>query len=175
MKPALKTAALKPALKMSLLATLVASSVASAYAADAKNVIFFLGDGMGPSVVTTARIYKYGEDGSLNMDKLERTARIKTFSNDAQTTDSAPSMAAYMTGVKMKNDVISMSSDTNPYDANGKPYQNNADSTCVAGNCQAVQTLLELSKGAGKAVGAVSTTRISHATPAATYAHVCNR
>ena len=83
--------ALKPALKLSLLTTLVAASVASAYAADAKNVIFFLGDGMGPSVVTAARIYQYKEDGSLTMDTLERTARIKTFSNDAQTTDSAPS------------------------------------------------------------------------------------
>ena len=51
----------------------------SAYAADAKNVIFFLGDGMGPSIVTAARIYKYGEDGSLTMDTLERTARIKTY------------------------------------------------------------------------------------------------
>jgi len=48
MKLASKPAALKSALKLSLLTTLVAASVASAYAADAKNVIFFLGDGMGP-------------------------------------------------------------------------------------------------------------------------------
>ena len=37
-------------------------------------------------------------------------------------TDSAPSMAAYMTGVKMNNEVISMSADTKATDANGKPY-----------------------------------------------------
>ena len=108
---------MKLAFKLSLLTTLVAASVASAYAADAKNVIFVLGDGMGPSVVTAARIFKYKEEGSLNMDKLERTARIKTFSNDAQTTDSAPSMAAYMTGVKMNNEVISMSPETQATDA----------------------------------------------------------
>ena len=62
-------------------------------AGEAKNVIFFLGDGMGPTTVTAARIYKYGEAGALNMEQLARTARIKTFSNDAQTTDSAPSMS----------------------------------------------------------------------------------
>ena len=50
---------------------------------------FFLGGGMGQTTITAARIYKYGEDGSLTMDTLERTARIKTFSADAQTTDSA--------------------------------------------------------------------------------------
>lgn len=55
---------------------------------------------MGPTTVTASRIYKVGESGQLTMEKLARTARVKTFSNDAQTTDSAPSMAAYMTGVK---------------------------------------------------------------------------
>src|SRR5450830_1665993 len=164
MKPALKTAALKPALKMSLLATLVASSVASAYAADAKNVIFFLGDGMGPSVVTTARIYKYGEDGSLNMDKLERTARIKTFSNDAQTTDSAPSMAAYMTGVKMNNEVISMSQDTIAKEPSRDVNGNLGVDNCPAGG-KTVPTILELAKAKGKAVGAITTTELTHATP----------
>ena len=52
-------------------------------------MIFFLGDGMGPTTVTASRIYKYGEAGKLNMEQLSRTARVKTFSNDAQTTDSA--------------------------------------------------------------------------------------
>ncbi|SFC54798.1 alkaline phosphatase [Collimonas sp. OK412] len=160
---------------LSPLSLLFSANVMAADAAAAKNVIFFLGDGMGPVTVTAARIYGHGEAGRLTMETLTRTARVKTFSLDAQTTDSAPSMAAYMTGVKMKNDVISMSSDTNAFDASGKPYQTKADSTCVAGNGQPVQTLLELAKGAGKAVGAVSTTRISHATPATTYAHVCNR
>src|SRR5689334_13505409 len=95
-------------LQRSLLALAIGGTITqSVMAADAKNIIFFLGDGMGPATITASRIYKYGEDGSLNMDKLERTARIKTFSNDAQTTDSAPSMAAYMTGVKMNNEVIS--------------------------------------------------------------------
>lgn len=158
-------------------AALALSFCMSAQAAgEAKNVIFFLGDGMGPSTVTAARIYKYGEDGSLTMDKIERTARIKTYSNDAQTTDSAPSMAAYTTGVKMNNEVIAMSSDTIATppgkDANGNLTINNCAAT---GNGVSVPTILELAKAKGKAVGAITTTELTHATPAATYAHICNR
>lgn len=148
----------------------------SAFAAgEATNVIFFLGDGMGPTTITASRIYKYGEAGALNMESLKRTARIKTYSKDAQTTDSAPSMAAYMTGVKMNNEVLSMSADTKAYNGT-TPYVSGADTTCPAtGNGTPVTTLLELSKAAGKSVGAVTTTRITHATPAATYAHICHR
>ncbi|MBW7565268.1 alkaline phosphatase [Chromobacterium subtsugae] len=152
-------------------AALAALSSAPARAAgEAKNVIFFLGDGMGPATVTAARIYQYGEGGKLNMEKLDRTARIKTFSNDAQTTDSAPSMSAYMTGVKMNNEVISMSSDTRAIEPNSDGTGN-----CGANNGAPAATLLELAKAKGKAIGAVTTTRVTHATPAATYAHVCHR
>jgi len=157
----------------------VLCGAASAFAAgEATNVIFFLGDGMGPTTVTASRIYKYGETGALAMEQLKRTARIRTYSNDAQTTDSAPSMAAYMTGVKMNNEVLSMSADTKAYNTGvtpAVPYVNGADSTCTSTNGTPATTLLELSKAAGKSVGAVTTTRITHATPAATYAHICHR
>lgn len=160
-----------------VLATLVAASLSStAYAAgEAKNVIFFLGDGMGATTVTAARIYKYGEAGMLNMEKLERTARIKTFSNDAQTTDSAPSMSAYMTGVKMNNEVISMSANTVAVGPSNDSAGNKTINKCLASNGASVSTLLELAKARGKAVGAVTTTEVTHATPAATYAHICHR
>lgn len=158
------------------LAIVFAVAAPQAFAAgEAKNIIFFLGDGMGPTTVTAARIYQYKEEGSLNIDKLERTARIKTFSNDAQTTDSAPSMAAYMTGVKMNNEVLSMSANTVAVapskDVNGNSTINN----CAAGNGQPAATILELAKAKGKAVGAITTTEITHATPAATYSHICHR
>lgn len=148
-------------------------------AGPAKNVIFFLGDGMGPTTVTAARIFAHGEAGALAMDGLGRTARVKTYSANAQTTDSAPSMSAYMTGVKMNNEVISMSPETSAADLSvtpPAPYVSGADSTCpAAGNGTPVVTLLELAKAAGKAVGAVTTTRVTHATPAATFAHICHR
>ena len=141
-----------------------------------KNVVFFLGDGMGLTTMTAARIYKVGEDGELTMDTLPETGFVRTFSNNAQVTDSAPSMSAYMTGVKMNNEVISMSADTSAYDAGGKDYLSGADSTCPSsGNGKPVTTLLELMKAAGYGTGVVTTTRITHATPAATYSHICHR
>ncbi|MGY3975321.1 alkaline phosphatase [Aeromonas mytilicola] len=149
--------------------------LSQAQASDAKNVILFIGDGMGPSVLTATRLYKVGEEGDLEMMKLPRSARVKTFSHDAQTTDSAPSMAAYTTGVKMNNEVIAMSSDTQAVapakDINGNKGINN----CTGDNGTPVPTILELAKAAGKSVGAVTTTELTHATPAATYSHICHR
>ena len=119
----------------------------------AKNIIFFLGDGMGPTTITAARIYKYKEEGLLNFERLDRTARIKTYSADAMVTDSAPSMGAYMTGVKINNDVISLK-DARPQapgkDANGNPTVDR----CGSGNGSAPMTMLELAKAAGRSVGA---------------------
>ena len=145
-------------------------------AATPKNILFFLGDGMGMTTMTAARIYQAGEDGELTMDTLPETAFIKTFSANAQVTDSAPSMAAYMTGVKTNNEVISMSAETAAFDSvTLKDYFSGADSTCPAGNGKPVTTLLELAKAAGMGTGVVTTTRITHATPAVTYAHICHR
>ena len=138
-------------------------------------MIFFLGDGMGMTTMTAARIYSVGEDGELTMDTLPETAFVKTFSNDAQVTDSAPSMAAYMTGVKMNNEVIAMSSNTVAVppvaDANGNMLGNN----CGSSNGTPVTTLAEIAKSKGLSAGVVTTTRITHATPATTYAHICHR
>ncbi len=150
-----------------------------------KNIIFFLGDGMGPTAVTASRIYAVGEDGKLTLDTLKHSARIKTYSEDAQTTDSAPSMGAYMTGQKNKNRVVSMTTGTDPVApadaklANGKTLAEavnqcpQPDGATSAG--QAATTILELAKQQGKAVGVVTTTELTHATPAATYAHICHR
>ena len=144
--------------------------------APTKNVLFFLGDGMGITTLTAARIYSVGEAGELTIDQLPETAFVHTYSNDGQVTDSAPSMAAYMTGVKMNNEVISMSPETRATGADGKPYHVKYDSTCPAsGNGTAVETLLEQMKAAGYGTGVVTTTRITHATPATTYSHVCHR
>ncbi|MFM5519930.1 alkaline phosphatase [Aeromonas jandaei] len=129
----------------------------------ARNVIFFLGDGMGLNTLTAARIYGVGEEGSLTIDTLPETAFIKTFSHDSQVTDSAPSMSAYMTGVKSNNGVISMDSDATQ------------ESNCSKSAGKPATTLLELAKAAGRGTGVVTTTRVTHATPAATYAHLCNR
>lgn len=150
-------------------------ATSQAQAGDAKNVILFIGDGMGPTVLTATRLFKVGEEGNLEMMKLPRSARIKTFSNDAQTTDSAPSMAAYTTGVKMNNEVIAMSSDTKAVAPGKDSNGNKTDNKCSSDNGKPVPTILELAKAAGKSVGAVTTTELTHATPAATYSHICHR
>jgi alkaline phosphatase len=143
-------------------------------ASQAKNILFFLGDGMGPTTITAARIYKYQEEGLLNFERLDRTARIKTYSANAMVTDSAPSMGAYMTGVKINNDVISLKDATAI--APGKDANGNASvDRCGENNGSAPLTILELAKARGKAVGAITTTELTHATPASTFAHVCNR
>ena len=163
------------------LALVAATAAVPALAAgEAKNVIFFLGDGMGPVTVTASRIYKYGEAGKLTMETLPRTARVKTYSLDAQTTDSAPSMAAYMTGVKQRNEVLAMDGATfakaPSADKSVTPNVSNAVNNCPAtGNGTSVPTLLEQAIAKGKATGAITTTRLTHATPAATFSHVCHR
>jgi alkaline phosphatase len=134
----------------------------------ARNVIFFLGDGMGINTLTAARIYAVGEAGELTIDTLPESAFVKTYSNDAQVTDSAASMSAYMTGVKQNNGVISMSGDT-------RAIAPAADGGSRCTNGQAVPTLLELAKARGLATGVVTMTSVTDATPAATYAHACHR
>lgn len=151
------------------------SSLTAQATAAPKNVIFFLGDGMGITTMTAARIYAVGEDGDLTMDTLPEAAFVKTYSNDAQVTDSAPSMAAYMTGVKMNNEVLSMSSDTIAKDPVADANGNKLGNACGTNNGSPVTTLPEIAKNQGLSAGIVTTTRVTHATPAATYAHICHR
>ncbi|HQS31753.1 MAG: alkaline phosphatase [Polaromonas sp. 39-63-203] len=157
----------------------LALAASQAFAAgEAKNVILFIGDGMGPVTVTASRIFKYGEAGSLAMDTMPRAARIRTFSLDAQTTDSAPSMAAYTTGVKTRNDVIAMDGNTKTFTPSTDPVTgvSSAINNCpTTGNGAPSPIILEQAIAKGKATGVVTTARLTHATPAATYAHVCNR
>lgn len=138
-----------------------------------KQVVFFIGDGMGITTLTAARIYKVGESGSLSIDQLPETAFVRTFSENAQVTDSAPSMGAYMTGVKMKNEVISMQTGTNAVEL--KNGQQQCDTDPVNRNKAFSETLLEKAISAQYATGIVTTTRVTHATPASTYAHICHR
>lgn len=143
------------------------------YQERARNVVFFLGDGLGLNTLTAARIFHAGEEGELTIDRLPESAFVKTFSNDAMVTDSAAAMAAYMTGVKHNNGVISMSFGTRSIapakDANG----NALVSQCERGTPAA--TLLELARRRGMALGIVTNTSVTDATPASAYGHACHR
>lgn len=136
----------------------------------AKNVILFVGDGMGISTITASRIYDgqqkggHGEENSLSFEKLPYLALSKTYSVDQQTPDSAPTMTSMVTGVKTIGDSLSV----NQLVAHSEP-----NASVV--NANKLTTILEQAKADGMSVGIVSTARITHATPAATYAHTANR
>lgn len=134
----------------------------------AKNVILFVGDGMGVSTVTAARILEgqlkgmQGEENNLSFDMFPFTGLAKTYNVDAQTPDSAGTMTAMMSGVKTDVGVIGVDEDIV-----------RGECATVAGN--ELVTALELAELAGKSTGVISTARITHATPAATYAKSADR
>lgn len=130
----------------------------------AKNVIVFIGDGMGISTITAARIYdgqskgKMGEGHDLSFDRFPHTALIKTYNTNQQVADSAGTASAIHTGVKTRAGMISVG-----------PGQQRA--VCKGISDNSLQTMGELAAKKGKSVGVVSTARITHATPATVYAH----
>ncbi len=136
--------------------------------AKAKNVILFVADGMSVSTVTAARILQgqlqgtSGEENVLSFEKLPYTALIKTYNTDQQTPDSAGTMTAIVTGVKTKAGMLSVSQ-----------HARHNDHTTVEDN--RLGTILELAERARLSTGVVTTTRVTHATPAACYAHVPQR
>lgn len=161
-----------------MLGSVLAPSIASA-ADEAQNVIVFIGNGMGPSTTTAARLMRYKENGTLAVDTMPYVARVRTYSLDAQTTDGAAAVSALMTGRKMRNEVVSMDGDTRAAGfAPGKdPIRGvpMAENRCPAsGNGNPTATLLELAIAKGKGSGIVTTARLTSGAAAATYAHVCH-
>jgi len=136
----------------------------------AKSAIIFIGDGMGVSTVTAARIYagqKAGVDGEsfeLSWEDFSEAALVKTYNFDAQVPDSAGTATAILSGYRARIGQI-----------------NHPPKVAVrgpAGNCDRdalPPTLLGRAKDKGLKVGVISTARITHATPAALYAHSFSR
>lgn len=136
----------------------------------AKNVILFVGDGMGISTITAARIFEGqqkgvdGERNKLAFEKLPYVALSKTYSANQQTSDSAPTMTAMVAGVKTNDGELSINQSVARSEPSNAVIQANK-----------VVTILEQAETSGRSTGIVSTARITHATPAATYAHTSNR
>ncbi|WP_258171433.1 alkaline phosphatase [Paenibacillus sp. R14(2021)] len=117
----------------------------------AKNVILFVGDGMGTAQRDAIRLATVGETGQLAMDSMPYLGLIHT-SSTVPVTDSAAAATAFASGVKTYNGAIGM-------DANKKN----------------VKTIYEYAKEMGKSTGLVTTSQITDATPAAFASHVENR
>lgn len=123
-----------------------------------KNLILFVGDGMGSNVINAARLQFHGKDGSLNIDRFPYTAKIRTSPLKGWVTDSAAAGTAMATGKKTLNGTLSMIPDPK-----------------TEGKFLPQTTLLEFAAKKGKKVGLITTTSILDATPAAFYSHVENR
>lgn len=146
----------------------------------AKNVILFVGDGMGPSTVTAARIrdgeqkgmkwvdgestgFDGPESNNLSFDRFPYAGLVKVYNTNSQVPDSAGTMGAMVTGVKTDIGVFGY------------------DESVVRGDCTTtsdnnrLMTSLELAEIAGMSTGIVSTARITHATPGANYAKSADR
>lgn len=119
-----------------------------------KNVFFFIGDGMGLEQVKAAGMYAYGEAGTLSFQAFPYQAEMTTYSANNPVTDSAAAGTALATGFKVNNGVISMA---------------------YPGDSSELYTLLEYFKDKGKSTGLVTTTYMTHATPAAFGAHEPSR
>ncbi|CCK75176.1 Alkaline phosphatase family protein [Oleispira antarctica RB-8] len=136
--------------------------------AAAKNIILFIGDGMSITTLTAARIWQgqqqglLGEEHFLHFETFPYTALIKTYNSNQQTPDSAGTMSAIMTGVKTRAGVISMGPEQDRTDCKGSAQHNQ-------------KTLLEWGYEQNFDTGIVTTARLTHATPAATYAHSPDR
>ncbi len=134
----------------------------------AKNVIVFVGDGMGISTITAARIFAgqkkgmAGEENLLSFETFPYSGHVKTYNTNQQTPDSAGTMTAMMTGVKTKAGVINIAPDSDR-------------ASCKTAQGYELKTALEMAEEKGLSTGVVSTARITHATPAATYAKAPER
>ncbi|GAW49993.1 MULTISPECIES: alkaline phosphatase [unclassified Nocardioides] len=125
----------------------------------ARNVILFIGDGMGDSEITVARDYAEGAAGRFKgIDSLPLTGQYTTYSLDKTTglpdyvPDSAATGSAWSTGTKTYDNAVSV-------DLAGEPQQ----------------TLLELAKQNGLKTGDVTTAEIQDATPAVMVSHISQR
>jgi alkaline phosphatase len=134
----------------------------------ARNVILFIGDGMSVATVTAARIHEgqlrgeTGEENFLSFETMPYSALAKTYSTDMQVADSAGTATAMLSGVKTRSGFLGVGSRAERGD-------------CESARVSSIVTALELAESIGLSTGVVSTARITHATPAAGYAHVPER
>jgi alkaline phosphatase len=144
------------------------STTESSSAPAAKNVILFIGDGMGVSTVTAIRILDgqekgmQGEENVLPFERFPHVALSKTYELDQQVGASAGTATAMLTGRKTKSGMISVN-------------RNAERGNCASALGNSLQSALELAETIGLSTGIVTTTRLTHATPAAAYAHVPER
>lgn len=114
-----------------------------------KNVVLLIGDGMAIPHITAAMT---ANQGRLFMANLKYTGLVKTSSSSDYITDSGAGGTAIATGHKTYNGAIGLNQAEEP-----------------------VKSILEIAEANGLATGLISTSKITHATPAAFIAHNTQR
>ncbi|MGE0711644.1 MAG: alkaline phosphatase [Planctomycetota bacterium] len=117
-----------------------------------KSVIFFIGDGMGVAQVTLGRLGAQAKRIPYNFERFKSIGLASTRSQSHVVTDSAAGATALAAGVKTYNKAIGLDPEKRP-----------------------VETILEVAHREGFATGLVTTTRITHATPACFVAKIDHR
>lgn len=134
----------------------------------AKNVIVFIGDGMGISTITAARIFdgqsrgQAGEENILSFETFPYTALVKTYNTNQQVPDSAGTASAIHSGIKTRAGVLGI---------NEQARRANCEEALI----NKVPIIGEIAEAKGMATGIVTTARVTHATPASIYAHTPER
>lgn len=134
----------------------------------ARNVILFIGDGMGIATVTAARIFDgqskglAGEEHVLSFETFPNVALVKTYNTNQQTPDSAGTMTAMLTGVKTRAGVLNVGPEA-------------LRASCEGQLAHPLTPIAVPLHDAGKAIGIVTTARVTHATPAGVYARAAER
>ncbi|XP_059617758.1 alkaline phosphatase-like [Phlebotomus argentipes] len=130
----------------------------------AKNVIFFLGDGMGISTITASRMLLGGEEQKLSFEKFPYTGSSMTYCLNRPVPDSASTSTAYLTGVKANYGTVGVSGQVARYHCtNGINPETHTTS------------LAKLAQMHGKSTGFVTNTRVTHASPAGLFGHSSSR
>jgi alkaline phosphatase len=113
-----------------------------------KNIILYIGDGMGVSQVSAEKITK----GKINLERFKSVGLLTTYSATDLVTESAAAATALATGFKTYNGALSVSTERKP-----------------------LKTVMEYAEEDGKSTGVIATCTITHATPAAFFSHVPSR
>ncbi|WP_440056434.1 alkaline phosphatase (plasmid) [Pseudoalteromonas sp. T1lg65] len=138
--------------KISLMAAVIGLAASNSATAAPKNIIYMIGDGMGPAYTTAYRYFK--DDKSTKVveptvfDEILVGMAHTYPDDDTVVTDSAAGATALSTGTKSYNGAIAV--DTHK---------------------ESLETMLEIAKKRGKTTALVATSQINHATPASFAAH----
>ena len=149
----------------------------------AKNVIFFLGDGMGISTLTAARILKGQqqellgpERALLSFEEFPNVCLARTYCLDSTVADSACSATAYLGGVKTNIGTLGVSGGVKYKECKGQALpknqvrgQNHLQLSPVCNAACQVPSILAWAQASGLATGVVTTDQITGASPAAAY------